>query len=73
MTAPAVAAIAAEMIDLIYDNIKSPFIMMADKAIGTGSIFTNAEYGSKSEGPFASYWEKNGKNLETKLSGIIEK
>lgn len=67
------AAIDAEMIDLIYDNIKSPFIMMADKAIGTGSIFTNAVYGSKSEGTFASYWEKNGKNLETKLSGIIEK
>ena len=61
------------MIDIIYDNIKSPFIMMADKAIGTGSIFTNAIYGSKSEGTFSSYWEKNGKNLEKKLADIIAK
>ena len=67
------AAIDADMIDIIYDNIKSPFIMMADKAIGTGSIFTNAIYGSKSEGTFSSYWEKNGKNLEKKLADIIAK
>lgn len=67
------AAIDADMIDIIYNNIKSPFIMMADKAIGTGSIFTNAVYGSKSEGTFASYWEKNGKNLEKKLADIIAK
>lgn len=67
------AAIDAEMIDLIYENIKSPFIMMADKAIGTGSIFTVAVYGSKSEGIFTSYWEKNGAGLEKKLANIIEK
>ena len=67
------AAIDANMIDIIYDNIKSPFIMMADKAIGTGSIFTNAIYGSKSEGTFSSNREKNGKNLEKKLADIIAK
>lgn len=67
------AAIDADMIDIIYDNIQSPFIMMADKAIGTGSIFTFAVYGSKSEGTFSSYWEKNGKNLEKKLTDIVER
>ncbi len=65
-------AIDAQMVDLIYATIGSPFIMMADKAIGTGSVFTYAVYGAASEGTFTSYWEKNENKFNTSLAKTIE-
>ncbi len=65
-------AIDAQMVDLIYETIGSPFIMMADKAIGTGSVFTYAVYGAASEGTFTSYWEKNENKFLTSLAKTIE-
>ncbi len=64
-------AIDAQMVDLIYENISSPFIMMADKAIGTGSIFAQAVYYPKSA-DYASYWGSKGKSYETALAKMIE-
>ena len=66
------ANIDSQMVDIIYDHINSPFIMMADKALGTGSIYTNAVYGSNNEGAFASWWAKNEKLLVKKLDKAIE-
>lgn len=65
-------AIDAQMIDLIYSTIGSPFIMMADKAIGTGSVFTFAVYGASSEGTFTSYWEANAEKFQKSLQKTIE-
>ncbi|MBR5446349.1 MAG: extracellular solute-binding protein [Clostridia bacterium] len=65
-------AVDAQMVDLIYETIGSPFIMMADKALGTGSIFTNAVYGASSEGTFTSYWEANQKKFLSSLEKTIE-
>ncbi|MFA6947814.1 MAG: hypothetical protein WCQ72_02425 [Eubacteriales bacterium] len=62
----------AQMIDLIYSKINSPFIMMADKAIGTGSIFTNAVYGAKSEGTYSSFYAKQESTLTSKWNKMIE-
>lgn len=62
----------AQMVDIIYDHINSPFIMMADKEMGTGSIFTNGVYGSSAEGAFTSYYEKQSKVLDKKLSTVIK-
>lgn len=67
------AEIDADMIDLIYDHIGTSFIMMADKAIGIGSIFTNAIYGSKSEGTYASYYAKNEVSMQMKWDDMIAK
>ncbi|MBE6725410.1 MAG: hypothetical protein E7576_09515 [Ruminococcaceae bacterium] len=66
------ANIDSQMVDIIYDHINSPFIMMADKALGTGSIYTNAVFGSSNEGAFASWWAKNEKLLVKKLDKAIE-
>jgi hypothetical protein len=66
------ATIDAQMVDIIYDHINSPFIMMADKALNTGSIYTNAVYGSNNEGAFASWWAKNEKLLVKKLEKAID-
>ncbi len=66
------ATIDAQMVDIIYSHINSPFIMMADKALGTGSIYTNAVYGSSNEGAFASWWAKNEKLLVKKLEKAID-
>ena len=66
------ANIDSQMVDIIYDHINSPFIMMADKALGTGSIYTNAVYGSSNEGAFASWWAKNEKLLVKKLEKAID-
>jgi len=64
--------IDAQMLDLIHETIRSPFIMMASKAIGgVGSIFTTAIYGTSSEGTFASYWKKNEKMYTTALEDTI--
>lgn len=65
-------AIDAQMIDLIYSTIGSPFIMMADKAIGTGSVFTYAVYGASSEGTFSSYWESKADQFANALKETIE-
>lgn len=67
------AEIDADMIDIIYDHIGTSFIMMADKTIGIGSIFTNAVYGSKAEGTYSSYYAKNEKSMQTKWDNMIEK
>ena len=66
------ATIDAQMVDIIYNHINSPFIMMADKALGTGSIYTNAVFGSSNEGAFASWWAKNEKLLVKKLEKAID-
>lgn len=67
------AEIDADMIDLIYSRVGTSFIMMADKTLGIGSIFTNTVYGAKSEGTFASYYAKNETALNTKWGKMIEK
>ncbi len=66
------ANIDSQMVDIIYDHINSPFIMMGDKALGTGSIYTNAVFGSSNEGAFASWWGANEKLLVKKLDKAIE-
>ncbi|MHB1150757.1 MAG: hypothetical protein ACYCWE_10720 [Eubacteriales bacterium] len=67
------AEIDADMIDLIYNHVGTSFIMMADKTLGIGSIFTYTVYGSKSEGTFSSYYAKNENGFNTKWSNMIEK
>lgn len=62
----------AQMIDIIYEHINCPFIMVADKLLGTGSIFTNAIYGSGNDGAFVSYYESKSKSLEKSLEKAIE-
>jgi len=65
--------IDAAMVDIIYERITSPFIMMADKEIGIGSVFTHAVYGAKSSGTFASYYEKNENSMRSKWDKMIER
>ena len=67
------AEIDADMIDLIYEHIGTSFIMMADKALGIGSIFTHVIYGSKAEGTFSSYYAKNEKSFNSKWEAMIER
>lgn len=67
------AEIDADMVDLIYDSIASSFIMMADKTINIGSIFTNAVFGSSSETAYVSYLAANESSLQTKWDDMIEK
>ena len=66
------ATIDSQMVDIIYAHVNSPFIMMADKALGTGSIYTNAVFGSSNEGAFASWWASNEKLLLKKLEKAIQ-
>ena len=67
------ATIDAQMVDVIYDHINSPFIMMADKALNIGSVYTNAIYGSSNDGAFASYWAKNEKRFVKAVDSMISK
>ncbi len=62
----------AQMVDIIYDHISSSFIMMADKELGIGSIFTNAVYGSNNNGAFASYYESQKNVINKRLQRCIE-
>jgi len=64
--------IDARMVDLIYETIGAPFIMMADKVLDTGSVFTRAVYGSTSEGAFTTYWAENETRYNTNLAQLIE-
>lgn len=64
--------IDAQMIDIIYNTIDSSFIMIADKELGTGSIFKNAVYKSGNEGAFASFWSKQEKSITKKWDKMIE-
>ncbi len=64
--------IDAQMVDIIYEHINCPFIMMADKELVTGSIFTYAVYGSTTDGAFVSYYESQRKVLEQRLASCIE-
>ena len=66
------ATIDSRMVDIIYEHINSPFIMMADKALGIGSIFTNAVFGSSNDGAFASWYAKNQKSIDKKLEKAIQ-
>jgi hypothetical protein len=66
------AEIDADMIDLIYSRVGTSFIMMADKTLGIGSIFTNTVYG-KAENTFSSYYASNESALKTKWAKMIEK
>jgi disulfide oxidoreductase YuzD len=65
------AEIDAQMVDIIYDHIYAPLIMMADKEIGIGSIFTNAVFGSKDSGAFTSYYEKNEGKMQKAWDKMI--
>ncbi len=62
----------AQMVDIIYEHIGSPFIMMADKELGTGSVFTYGVLGDSSEGYYVSYYESKKSSLEANLADIIE-
>ncbi len=62
----------AQMVDIIYDHISSSFIMMADKELNIGSIFTNAIYGASNDGAFASYYESKRKSFEKSLERCIQ-
>lgn len=62
----------AQMVDIIYEHISSSFIMMADKELGIGSIFTNAVYGSNTDGAFVSYYESQKATINKKLQRCIE-
>lgn len=64
--------IDAQMVDIIYDHINSPFIMMADKELNLGSVFTRGVFGSTSEGAFASYYESQRKLLDKSLQKAID-
>lgn len=66
------ATIDSRMIDIIYEHVNSPFIMMADKLLGIGSIYTSAVYGSNNEGAFASYYAKQEKPINKKLQKAID-
>ncbi|MCL2773400.1 MAG: hypothetical protein FWD71_08615 [Oscillospiraceae bacterium] len=65
------AEIDAQMVDIIYGHINSPFIMMADKEMGIGSIFTNAIFGAKTSSTFTSYYQKNEGSLQSKWDKMI--
>lgn len=62
----------AQMVDIIYEHIGCPFIMMADKELGTGSIYTYGIWGSTTDGAFASYYAGQSKSLDKKLARAIE-
>lgn len=63
----------AQMLDIITDHISSPFIMMADKLLTTGSIFTYAVVlGESNEGAFSSYYESNRSSIEANWAEMIE-
>lgn len=62
----------SQMVDIIYEHINCPFIMMADKELNIGSIFTRGVYGSSSEGSFVSYYESQRKILEKSLERAID-
>lgn len=64
--------IDAQMVDIIYDHISSPFIMMADKEMTIGSIFTYAVFGSTNNGAFSSYYEKNEGAIKSKWDKMIQ-
>ena len=66
------ATIDSQMVDIIYDHINSPFIMMADKALDLGSIYTRAVYGSTNDGAFASYWASNEKLIAKRVDKAIK-
>lgn len=55
------ATIDAQMVDIIYDHINAPFIIMADKIFNTGSIFANAMHGATNNGAFASWYASKDK------------
>ncbi len=63
----------SKMVDIIYEHINCPFIMMADKELNIGSVFTNGVYGSSSEGAFVSYYEGQSKVFNKALENAIEK
>ena len=64
--------IDAQMVDIIYEHIGSPFIMMADKELSIGSIYTSGVYGSNTDGAFASYYAKQEKVFKKSLERAIE-
>lgn len=64
--------IDAQMVDVIYDHIASSFIMMADKEMGIGSVFTNAVFGAGNDGAFAAFYAKNEKSYQKKWEAMIK-
>lgn len=67
------ADIDAQMVDIIYKQINVPFIMMSSRETGgLGSIFTLAALGERTNGAFASYYEKNKDSIMTRWDKMIE-
>jgi ABC-type sugar transport system, periplasmic component len=64
----------SKMVDIIYNSIYCPFIMVTDKYLGLGSFFYNCVYKAKTNaGGYSSYWEKNEKKSIASWDKMIEK
>lgn len=64
----------SKMVDVIYDSIYCPFIMVIDKYLGLGSFFYTSVYQAKVDsGKFASYWEKVKKSNLSQWDKMIDK
>ena len=67
------ATIDSRMVDIVYEHITCPFIIMADKALNTGSIFMASLGSATAPSAFATWYAANEKSLESKLEKAIEK
>lgn len=64
----------SKMVDIIYDSIYCPFIMVIDKYLNLGSFFYNSVYQQKVDaGKFASYWEKVSKSNLSQWDKMINR
>jgi hypothetical protein len=64
----------SKMVDIIYDSIYCPFIMVIDKYLNLGSFFYNSVYQQKVDaGKFASYWEKVSKSNLSQWDKMISR
>lgn len=64
----------SKMVDVIYDSIYCPFIMIIDKYLNLGSFFYNSVYQANvNSSNFASFWEKRKKSNLTQWDKMMEK
>lgn len=64
----------SKMVDIIYDSIYCPFIMVIDKYLNLGSFFYNSVYQQKVDaGKFSSYWEKVSKSNLSQWDKMINR
>lgn len=63
-----------EMVEIIYDSISTPFIMVGSGFLdGIGSIFTSTVLEQKLDaGGYTSYWASNKERYEVKLAEMLE-